>query len=485
MNTTVRSDLQWWPKKKISFSSLNTREATNELDPGELSQISNFKFDDLGSLKKINGNALLAASTLTESTNQPSEANMVDVYWDAENVVQQTPLLKAATIGLKFQDSFFSGLSGTVSSATLQLKTVNANSFTGTAYLATAAFTESSAAPPTYSTTTSVAISGSGVDSLQSFTIPTSWITSLIANNYGILIVASGSPTGAFYSSSTAYGFLAGIFLYVLETSLTIGNDDNIGSMSVVRTNMAGITGTTYGFFAGGTGPSNVIDYVTRASISQDATDSGDLTVARYGAAGVSGATYGFTCDGIITGGVTNSNVIDYITLANATGNATDTGDLAAARGACGGLSGSTYGFICGGATIASGHVSTIEYITLASTSQNASNTGALTIARSYSAGVYGSTYGFVCGGLSGLGNWNVIDYITLATQVQNAIDTGDLTVARYGCGGVSGATYGYICGGLGTGSVNAIDYITLATQTQNATDRGDTVADTYHAGVS
>jgi len=44
-----------------------------------------------------------------------------------------------------------------------------------------------------------------------------------------------------------------------------------------------------YGFFGGGyTGNlSNVIDYITLATTTQNAADTGDLTVARYGAGGV------------------------------------------------------------------------------------------------------------------------------------------------------------------------------------------------------
>ena len=81
--------------------------------------------------------------------------------------------------------------------------------------------------------------------------------------------------------------------------------------------------------FAGGYAGaySNVIDYVTIASIG-NATDFGDLTVARRysaGAANTSRAVFG--------GGTAGDyrNEIDYVTI-NTIGNAVDFGDLTLAR---------------------------------------------------------------------------------------------------------------------------------------------------------
>jgi hypothetical protein len=84
------------------------------------------------------------------------------------------------------------------------------------------------------------------------------------------------------------------------------------------------------GLFGGGnTGSStNVIDYVTIASTG-NATDFGDLTAARYGLAACSYSTRGLFGGGFT--GSNNSNFIDYVTIAS-TGNAIYFGDLTVAR---------------------------------------------------------------------------------------------------------------------------------------------------------
>ena len=76
------------------------------------------------------------------------------------------------------------------------------------------------------------------------------------------------------------------------------------------------------GVFGGGNGRSNVMDYITIASTG-NATDFGDLSAAKDLLGACSSGSRG-----LFGGGSTGStiNVIDYITVAN-TGNATDFGD--------------------------------------------------------------------------------------------------------------------------------------------------------------
>ena len=71
----------------------------------------------------------------------------------------------------------------------------------------------------------------------------------------------------------------------------------------------------------------NIIEYVTIAS-KGNATDFGDLTAARYSLASCSSITRGLFGGGLETARV---NTIEYVTIAS-TGNATDFGDLSAAR---------------------------------------------------------------------------------------------------------------------------------------------------------
>ena len=71
---------------------------------------------------------------------------------------------------------------------------------------------------------------------------------------------------------------------------------------------------------------SDVIDYVTIASAA-DASDFGDLSAARNGVRGTSNPTRGVFLGGGAPGDV---NIIEYITIGS-TGNVTDFGDLIAA----------------------------------------------------------------------------------------------------------------------------------------------------------
>ena len=83
------------------------------------------------------------------------------------------------------------------------------------------------------------------------------------------------------------------------------------------------------GVFSGGTGDSNVIDYVTIASPG-NASDFGDLVLGRGGAGANAGGGRGVIGGG--NRGGAYKNEIDYVTIAS-TGNAQNFGDLTLARG--------------------------------------------------------------------------------------------------------------------------------------------------------
>ena len=434
----MRQDLLWHPKNPTEFSTLYTNKSVDRLRPGELQQVSNMSFEALGALKKIRGNSEIATSTVTQSTEQSDDTDTVDVYWYSSTAYNGS-FLKRDYIGIKFKDSFFSGLSGTVSSAQLQLTTGNTENFTGTLYLATSAVSESGSVP-TYSTSTSVSVSGSGGLGTLTLTIPAAWITSMVSNNYGMVLVYD-SGAGFFVSSSDVkVRYLAGSntpgdTISVIDRMLNGDISGHvIGTLSVARSGMAAYRGSTYSFYIGGldaSSVSNVIDELNLSALSQNASDSGDVITARRDMAGVFGSTYGFSGGGRSAVSTGYYNQIEYTTLANQTGNAADTGDLTVARAAMASVSGSTYGFWLGGLDSSSFGIATTSPGT-------------------------------------------IIDYITLATATQNAIDSGDLLTAGTSIGGCMSSTYGYV-GGLGTGAgQTVVEKITLATATQNAVDTGD-----------
>ena len=269
--------------------------------------------------------------------------------------------------------------------------------------------------------------------------------------------------------------------------------------MGVVYTSIAKINGVAYanintfmtltlpsqvvndrGVFGGGyatAGNANVIDYIT-ISTAGNATDFGDLTAARYFLAACSSSTRG-----VFGGGYTGNyfNVIEYITIIT-TGNATDFGDLSARRDALTACSSATRGVFGGGHWYDGAETQhtydIIEYITIASTG-NTTDFGDLTAARKDLSACSSTTRGVFGGGLAG--PVNIMDYITIATT-GNATDFGDLTVARYGLTACSSSTRGVFGGGQTTILLNVIDYITIAT-TGNATDFGDILTKRYKIG--
>jgi len=89
------------------------------------------------------------------------------------------------------------------------------------------------------------------------------------------------------------------------------------------------------------------MDYVTVATAG-NATDFGDLSAARRTNAGASSTTRGIFGGGYSDTGTTAVNIMEYITIGS-TGNVTDFGDLTVARGALGAGAGSTRAMFAGG----------------------------------------------------------------------------------------------------------------------------------------
>jgi len=171
------------------------------------------------------------------------------------------------------------------------------------------------------------------------------------------------------------------------------------------------------------------------------------------------------------------TNIIDYINFSS-TGNATDFGDLLAARRSHnqGSVSSSSRGIYGGGATGSDAETNQIQYITFASTG-NATDYGDLTQTRETLAGCSSSTRGIFAGGYKGTPdntNYNIIDYITIAST-GNATDFGDLLNSIRQLGGAGSSTRGVFAGGRVSSDSDVIQYITIAS-TGNATDFGNLI---------
>lgn len=253
------------------------------------------------------------------------------------------------------------------------------------------------------------------------------------ATDFGDLDLARYGVTGC---SSTTRGVFGGGFAYdksfisYVQFS-TLGNAIFFGGLQDQKYYSGACSSSTRGVWAGGSPDSytRTMRYVTLATDGYAQT-FGNLTIFVYGLAGCSSPTRGIFGGG--DGGTPETgfgltNVIQYITIAS-TGDATDFGDLTAARNYISACSSDVRGLFGGGYTTNNSNV--IDYITIASLG-NATDFGDLSVARQKLAGCSSNTRGLFAGGTTGSDS-NVIDYVTIASA-GNATDFGDLTQSRYG----------------------------------------------------
>jgi hypothetical protein len=205
------------------------------------------------------------------------------------------------------------------------------------------------------------------------------------------------------------------------------------------------------GLFGGGyTGSgTNVIDYVIIGTTG-NATDFGDLTAARDGLGACSSTSRGIWAGGYSSG--VGSNIIDYI-IFSTTGNATDFGDTTTTTATCG-CSNATRGIF--------GIGSSTQYITLA------------TLGNSASFGTLSSTSDAACSSPTRavISFSTSMEYVTIAT-LGNGTTFGNLVTTGSGKSGCSSSTRGIFSGGQYSPSVNVIQYITIAS-TGDSIDFGD-----------
>ena len=235
--------------------------------------------------------------------------------------------------------------------------------------------------------------------------------------------------------------------------------------------------GGARGLWMGGGAPgiSDVMDFIT-FSTTVDATDFGNLSAARDLLGGGSSATRALSAGGQAPG---VSNVIDFVTIA-ATGNASDFGDLTDQRGYCAGMANDTRQITSGG--LDPGFSNIIDFVEMASTG-NAVDFGNLTSTPALNTNCASPTRGINCGGtaVSGGGtNLNIIDFIEISST-GNALDFGDLTGTQRSQSSFGSNTRMVTAGGQGPGTtkMEAIQFASLG----NAVDFADSLSGTTENG--
>ena len=258
-------------------------------------------------------------------------------------------------------------------------------------------------------------------------------------------------------------------------------NSSGIWSISDIYKNK--ITHKTYpnggvrGLWMGGGAPgiSDVMDFIT-FSTTGDATDFGNLSAARDLNGGGANSIRAL-CAGGQAPGV--SNVIDFVTISTAA-NATDFGDLTDQRGYCAGMANDTRQITSGGLDPSFSNI--IDFVEIATTG-NAVDFGNLTSTPALNTNCASQTRGINCGGtaVSGGGtNLNIIDFIEISST-GNALDFGDLTGTERSQSSFGSNTRMITAGAQAPGDtqMEAIQIASLG----NATDFADALSGTTENG--
>ena len=264
----------------------------------------------------------------------------------------------------------------------------------------------------------------------------------------------------------------------------TTGNAADFGDLTQSRDYSAGLSDSYRGVFGGGVSSGsyiNIIDYVLFSTLG-DASDFGDLTQSRGSATSASNTTRGLWAGGYGDGSpvpTSGSDYIDYITIATL-GDATDFGNTIISKmSSSGGCANATRAvFYSGYDGVTNSNTDNIDYVTIA-TPGNASDFGNAFEARRGLGGASNTTRGVFFGGKTG-SNTNTIDYVTIAT-LGNGTDFGSLTYSTQGCASCANGTRAVTAGGQYY--VNTMDYVTIA-NTGNATDFGDLDIGRYGPGA-
>lgn len=217
------------------FQTRNDLLAADNRPASHLQELKNATFTELGAITSINGNQIMA-----DSQSIYSEAPDGDVgdscYWNAAGTLVADSLYLFGThIGIKFPMTEFTGLTADEMTINLTLGATETTSFSGAIYLATSAWDKTTAAHPTYETSSSIPVFLTNPGETKAITLPNSWLTSLLATNYGFVIVTDSGVISGIESFSITYGFGTGV-----DDDIVVSADTTIEDLYVSRGHSAG-----------------------------------------------------------------------------------------------------------------------------------------------------------------------------------------------------------------------------------------------------
>jgi len=258
----------------------------------------------------------------------------------------------------------------------------------------------------------------------------------------------------------------------------------DVGDQLTEANTWGGNTSTTHGYCAGGKPPGPGQDTIQKFPFAAAAgftmTDVGNLTLARDYVSSSSSETYGYTSGGVHGAPPRGrTNIIDKFSF-SADGNATDVGDILAARGGWCGASSTTYGYHAGGSGVGGPSTNSIEKYSFSSNA-NSTDVGDMLTANIQGCGASSTTYGYHAGAETP-SYTNVIQKWSFSSD-GNATDVGDLTTTIAVACGVSSTTHGYSAGGYPAAYIDRIEKWIFSSDA-NATDIANlTSASAYGGG--
>lgn len=261
-------------------------------------------------------------------------------------------------------------------------------------------------------------------------------------------------------------------------------NATDVGELSVARKRHSGLSSTTDGFVAGGSGAPVGLDSIDKFPFTADAPsfDVGELSDGVQDGSGQSSSVSGYTA-----GRLPAADKIQKFPFANGGTGASDVGDLTNSRGRTAGHSSPSNGYASGGSC---GSIPTNCFFCRIdcfpfSADTPATNIGNLTQTRGYNTGQQSSTHGYSTGGINSPPDAgqrsDVIDKFPFASSNDNATDVGELAVCMNRQSGQSSTTNGYASGGFfqppDGGTCNTIQKFPFAADTSSTDIANLTVA--------
>ena len=210
--------------------------------------------------------------------------------------------------------------------------------------------------------------------------------------------------------------------------------------------------GTVSGYQTGGYPPNSDIMNKFSFTSDGDSSDIGNLTLARHALAGVSGSDYGYACGGAPDPA---KDTIDKFAFSS-DGNAVDQGDLTEGNNYLAGHASETFGYTSGGLNSdpTPAAQDRIEKFTFAS-SANATDVANLSVARGHAFGQSSVTHGYSS-------YTTTVDKFVFASD-GDASDVGALSDSRIQGAGQSSSTHGYSSGGYPAS--NVVDKYSFASE--------------------